>query len=354
MVKNSILLVADPLIPVPPVTYGGVERILDILAEGLIERGWDVTLAGHPGSTCRAKILPHTSMEFNRGGRLRNTWNLLKNISAKRYNLIHSSAHFDLTAPLWPLSQKIIQTFHAPPNWNAFNKRVRMIPKRNLWFTTVGHHMVDAFSAIAPTQGIHNAIRIEEFTFQKHVTEDAPLVFLGRIEQIKGTHTAIRIAQATNRRLIIAGNRSDSPDVDRYFKEEVEPHLSHKITYIGVVDAIQKDKLLGDAAALLMPIEWDEPFGLVMAEALACGTPVIGYARGALPEIVADGSTGACCHTLDECIDAVRHVVHFPRQNCRDEAVRRFSAPTMVEQYITLYEKILSEKASSRSPQPIT
>lgn len=341
MPSKSILLVADPFLPVPPLTYGGVERIVDILAEGLAKRGWNVTLAGHPESTCKVQLLPHPTHRCDRAGRLTNTWNLLKHLTAHRYDLIHSSAHYDLTAPLWPLPQKLIQTFHAPPIWSAFNKRVRLIPKRNLWFTTVGHHMVDAFSGIAPTEGIHNAVKIGEFTFQGHVAADTPLVFLGRIERIKGTHTAIRIAKATNRRLIIAGNRSDNPEVDRYFTEEVEPHLSDQITYIGPVDANQKDRLLGDAAALLMPIEWDEPFGLVMAEALACGTPVIGFARGALPEIVDHRSTGACCQTVDEMIEAVRHVENFSRHACRHSAQSRFSSDGLIDRYISFYQSIL-------------
>lgn len=354
--KNcSILLIADPLIPVPPRTYGGVERIVDLLAEGLAGRGWSVTLACHPESTCRVDRLPHSTCDRDRGGRMKNSWNLLKHMAFNRHDLIHSFGHYDLTAPLWPLAKKQIQSFQAPPDWNSFIKRARLIPKRNLWFTTCGCHMVKTFSSIAPTYAIHNGVRIEHFDFQEHVDENAPLVFLGRIEQIKGVHTAIQIAKATHRRLVIAGNRSDSPEVDRYFMEEVEPHLSSRITYIGPVDDVQKNKLLGTSAALLMPIEWDEPFGIVMAEALACGTPVIGYSRGALPEIVDHGTTGACCHSVDEMIDAVRRVADFPRQSCRRQLEKRFSAPVIVDQYISLYERILSGEAVGTQPaQPLT
>jgi glycosyltransferase involved in cell wall biosynthesis len=345
MAKKSILLIADPLIPVPPVTYGGVERIVDILAEGLVERGWDVTLAGHPSSTCHTKLLPHPSMEINRGGRIKNTWNLLKHLLTNRYDLIHSSAHYDLTVPLWPLTQKLIQTFHAPPDWNAFNKRVQLVPKRNLWFTTVGFHMVDSFSRIAPSRGIHNAIKIEEFDFREHVPDDAPLVFLGRIEKIKGAHTAIKIAKATGKNLVIAGNRSTNREIDRYFTKEVEPHLCDQIRYIGQVDATQRNQLLGSAAALLMPIEWDEPFGLVMAESLACGTPVIGLSRGAIPEIINHGVTGICCLSLEEMINAVYQIEKLNRNECRSEANKKFSAPVMVDQYVSLYEAILSRQS---------
>ncbi|QTN32170.1 glycosyltransferase family 4 protein [Akkermansiaceae bacterium] len=342
MAGKSILLVADPYLRVPPPTYGGVERIVDILAEGLAKRGWDVTLACHPESTCRVKILPLPSLELTSKGRSVNAVKLLVHSIRHRYDIVHTSAHFDLTALMWPLSQKIIQTFHALPDREPFAKRLRFIPRRNLWFTTVGKHMVPALEHIAPTTAIHNAIKVTEFTFQGGVKPDAPLVFLGRIEEIKGTHTAIRIAKECGRKLVIAGNRSTNPDIDRFFMEKVEPHLSEQITYIGPVGAAEKNKLLGEAAAFLMPIEWDEPFGLVMVEALACGTPVIAIARGAVPEIVEDGVTGVCCNSTEEMIQAVKSIGILSRQACRKTAENLFSPETMVDNYEKFYDKVLS------------
>ncbi|KAB2637959.1 MAG: glycosyltransferase family 4 protein [Verrucomicrobia bacterium] len=339
---KSILLVADPHLPVPPPYYGGIERIVHLLAEGLVERGWAVTLACHPQSSGRAKLLAHLCDQPGPRGRVINTWQLLKHLARNRYDLIHSFAHYDLTTPLWLLPQKQIQSFQAPPDRNAFAKRVRLLPKRALWFTTCGYHMVKDFETIAPTRAIHNGVTIEQFDFQEHVAADAPLVFLGRIEPIKGTHSAIQIAKATGRRLIIAGNRSESPEIDRYFKEQIEPQLSDQITYIGPVDDVRKNRLLGQAAALLMPIEWDEPFGIVMTEALACGTPVIGTARGALPEIVRDGITGRCCHHVDEMIDAVIHLGNLSRCACREDAASKFSSSVIVDQYEAYYATILS------------
>ena len=341
MDEKSILLVADPYVPVPPVTYGGIERIVDFLAEGLSSRGWNITLACLPDSSCGVNLFPHSSQHPRWQGRVVNTWNLLRHVRSHHYDIVHSFAHFDLIAPLWPLTFPKIQSFQSPPDWTAFNKRIRWIPKRNLHFTTCGYHMAPDFTEIAPTHAIHNGVRIEKFDFVEKVTHDAPLVFLGRIEPIKGTHTAIQIAQTTGRRLIIAGNRSSKPEVNRYFIDLVEPHLSEQITYVGPVNDVQKNELLGKAAAFLMPIEWDEPFGIVMAEAIACGTPVIGFARGALPEIVDHRLTGACCKTVDEMIEAVRNVENFSRHACRQSAESRFASDGIVEQYIALYESIL-------------
>lgn len=342
MAERSILIMADPFIPVPPVTYGGIERIIHFLAEGLGKRNWRVTLLCHPESKCNVNLISHVSVNTRWPGRVRNTLHLMRHLATARYDLIHSFSHCDLSAMLWPLPVRQIQSFQAPPDWRAFHKRARNISKRNLWFTTCGHHMVKDFSAIAPTRAIHNGVRIEQFDFRKQVAPDAPLVFLGRIEPIKGTHTAIRIAKATGRRLIIAGNRSNNPEIDRYFVEEVEPHLSDQITYIGPVDDVRKNTLLGEAAAFLMPIEWDEPFGIVMAEAIACGTPVIGTARGALPEIVRDGVTGACCADEAEMIEAVRQVEIFDRSACRHDAESRFSSEVIISRYMELYEEVLS------------
>jgi glycosyltransferase involved in cell wall biosynthesis len=340
--KNRVLLVADPHLPVPPPLYGGVERIVNFLAEGLIERGWDVTLACNSESTCKVNQY-HLS---NSGGwrrlRLVNALKVGFQVLSKRYDLIHSFAHCDQTALMWPLAIPQIQSFQSPPSISYLEKRMRHLPPRNLYFTTCGRHMVPLVASLATTRAIHNGVKLGDFTFREEVACDAPLVFLGRIEPIKGPHLAIQIALATGRRLIIAGNRSEKPEIDAYFKNEIEPALSEQISYVGPVDDIQKNRLLGCAAAFLMPILWDEPFGIVIAEALACGTPVIGFSRGAMPEIVIEGLTGACCLSLEEMIEAVKNVGSYNRKACRDDIEARFSSQKIVTDYIHLYEAVIS------------
>ena len=151
-----------------------------------------------------------------------------------------------------------------------------------------------------------NCVDAAIYTAVTAVPDDAPLAFLGRIERIKGTHTALQIARAAGRRLVIAGNVADPG----YFLAEIEPHIDGDlVSYIGEVDDGEKNRLLGHAAAMLMPIEWEEPFGIVMAEAFACGTPVIGFARGSVPEVVREGVNGFVVNTVD---DAVRAVARLP------------------------------------------
>ena len=339
---RSILLVADPYLPVPPVHYGGVERIVGMLAEGLQARGWNVTLFCHPDSKCPVTIVPMPLREPDAISRLRNSAKVMLNAVTHRYDIIHSFAHFDLTAGFWPTSRRQIQSFQAPPHPESFAKRIKLLPRKNVWFTTCGHHMVEGYQHFAPTRGIHNGVITSDFVFQQAVAEDAPFIFLGRIEPIKGTHLAIDIAEAVGRKLVIAGNQSTSTELTNYFKEKIQPRLSDQVTYVGPVNDREKSKLLGAAAALLMPIQWDEPFGIVMAEALACGTPVIGTNRGALPEIVRHGLTGFQCESVEEMIQAARLTTELSREACRLAAETRFSSEMIIDQYVALYEEILN------------
>src|SRR5262249_30211189 len=163
------------------------------------------------------------------------------------------------------------------------------------------------------------------------------LVFLSRIERIKGAHTAIAVARRTGRKLIIAGNRADHGAELDYWMQEIVPLLCSGIEYVGPVDDVQKDALLGQAAALIVPIEWNEPFGIVFAEALACGTPVISCPRGALPEIVRHGTDGFLVDSIAQACDAVERLDKIDRAACRKRVEQLFSVPVITAQYERLY-----------------
>ena len=177
------------------------------------------------------------------------------------------------------------------------------------------------------------------------MSPDAPLVFLSRVERIKGAHTAIAACRQAGRRLIIAGNHADDDSANgRYWREEIAPHLGRdRIEYAGEVNDAQKDALLGRAAALIVPIEWEEPFGIVFAEALACGTPIISCRRGALPEIVVDGIHGFLSENLEQVIDSISRIQSLDRQKCRERAVTAFSAEANVAKYEELYQALTKE-----------
>jgi glycosyltransferase involved in cell wall biosynthesis len=171
------------------------------------------------------------------------------------------------------------------------------------------------------------------------VAADAPLVFLGRIEHIKGVHVAIDVARRAGRRLVIAGTVAD--EHREYFERHVVPAIrGGDVSYVGPVDDNAKSDLLGRALALLMPVLWDEPFGIVMAEALACGTPVIGFDRGAVSEVVDHGHTGIVCGDEAGMVEGVAQVARIDRAACRLTAERRFSAGVLVDAYESLYAEL--------------
>jgi glycosyltransferase involved in cell wall biosynthesis len=185
---------------------------------------------------------------------------------------------------------------------------------------------------------VFNGAPIAAYTPVAAVPADAPLAFLGRLDPIKGVHHAIAIARTASRRLVIAGTRQSN---DRgYFERDIAPHLSADVTYIGELDDRGKNALLGSSAALLMPIEWDEPFGIVMAEALACGTPVIGFRRGSVPEVVRDGQNGYVCDTVPEAAAAVARVSTIDRRAVRADYEARFSDTAIVAAYEALYAEM--------------
>src|SRR5262249_23475091 len=153
---------------------------------------------------------------------------------------------------------------------------------------------------------VHDGVDVGRYAFVRSVAPDAPLIFLGRLEAVKGAHHAIAIARGAGRKLIIAGNPAAGAEAARDFEERVAPHRGGGGR--GAVADAQKNELLGQAAALLMPVDWEEPFGIVMAEALACGTPVVGFARGAVPEVIRDGVNGFLCRSVAEAVAAVGHL----------------------------------------------
>jgi glycosyltransferase involved in cell wall biosynthesis len=190
---------------------------------------------------------------------------------------------------------------------------------------------------------IPNFVDCEFFEFRDHVSGDAPLVFLSRVEEIKGTHLAIEMAKRAGCNLVIAGNRVNDPSGERYWNDFITPHLDDRqIRYVGPIDDKQKNKLLGGAAALLVPIQWGEPFGIVFVEALACGTPIISYPKGALREIVSHGVQGFLVESVEEGVDAIHRINTISRTACRERAEEKFSAQVVTKQYERLYKRMVT------------
>ncbi len=334
-----IALITDPEIAIPPVYYGGIERVIDLLIKGLKKNGHEITLFAHPESETKADhFFPYPGSDQSKKSLIKNAL-LVSKLVFNKPDLIHSFGRLAYLSALMPLNVPKLMSYQREPTISQVKKAVKYSAKNSMYFTGCSAYITDQIKPFATASTVYNAVSMEDYQFEKEVSNDAPLVFLGRIEPIKGTHLAIKVALQTDRKLIIAGNVPD--DAQGYFKSEIAPFLNQKnINYIGPVNNKEKNELLGNAAALLMPIEWNEPFGIVMAEALACGTPVIAFARGAAKEVVINGTNGWLCRTIQDMVNAVTQISIINRSNCRKDAETRFSQTALVNNFEEIYFRL--------------
>ena len=342
-----IVITADPYLPVPPVHYGGIERVIDSLVRGLVARGHTVTLVAHPASQTPATLVPYGSgTHWSRAERATELAQVGRALWSRRTrtDVVHSFGRLAAVLPvLGRAALGKVQTYQRDEiPWRSCSAALRLAGE-TMRFTACGTHMW-----AQPTNAhrdrwstVFNGVELARYPFVARVADDAPLVFLGRLDRIKGAHHAIAVARASGRRLVIAGPRADAGDERAHFDREIAPHVDGRdITWIGPVDDAGKAALLGGAAALLMLVDWDEPFGIVMAEALACGTPIIGFARGSVPEVVRDGVTGFVCRDETDATAAVGRLATLDRAAARADCEQRFNAESIVSKYEALYHAV--------------
>jgi len=338
----KVLLTVDPPIPVPPVFYGGIERIVDGIATGLAGRGHSVALLAHPDSTCPVERRFAWRPERSALDAARNALVLLRSAREFRADVVHSFSRLAYLLPLLAARIPSVMSYQRHTG-GARLRWMGVLGGARFRFTGCSEYIAGmGRSAGGEWLAIPNFADTDFYRFVPGVSGDAPLVFLSRIERIKGVHVAIDIARRAGRRLVIAGNVPESAKEREYWAGEIEPRLRPgQVDYIGPVDDAQKNDLLGSAAALVVPIDWDEPFGIVFAEALACGTPVISRARGALPEIIEHGVHGFLVDSVEEGAAAVARLGAISREGCRLRAERLFSRHAVVGQYEALYARLL-------------
>jgi glycosyltransferase involved in cell wall biosynthesis len=339
-IRMSVAITVDPNFPVPPRLYGGIERVADIVVRGLSKRGHHVTLLAHPESRTAGRLVPYGAPpHWGWRPRLTELCQVGSALWSRRRELdvVFSWGRLAALLPILPYRglPKIQRYCRSLVPWRSVRTAVR-IAGNSIRFAGASTSVYDE----RPTQGkyggrwstIHDGVDMDTYTFVSRVARDAPLAFLGRIERVKGAHSAIAIARAASRKLIIAGNRSTHGEEATYFEQEIAPHLDgHDVQYVGSVDDAQKNQLLGSAAALLFPIQWKEAFGIVMAESFACGTPVIGFPCGSVPEVIREGVNGFVCRDVSAAVGAVANLDRIDRAAVRADCEARFSAKVLVD-----------------------
>lgn len=342
----KIAIIAPVLVPVPPPKYGGIEQIVDEIAHGLGERGHAVTVFCSGGSTIAGKNIervetsPYPTREHQEENR---KWELEQIETVLKRQDEFDAIHFNYEPIVFRVERdggkiNLLDSFRKPVMCTFHN--ITTIPENIEYYRSAEslqrHTMVfvsESQRSHVPffinSRVIYNAIPLERFPVEER--KENYLFFLGRITPTKGILEAIEVAKKTNIPLIIAA-KVDPVDL-LFYEKEVKSRIDGTlIRYIGELGFEEKIEYLKKARCLLFPILWEEPFGLVMIEALACGTPVVAFRRGSVPEIVRDGSNGYAVNTLDEMADAVRLCDRISPHDCR-ESVERFSVGRMVDEY---------------------
>ncbi len=330
--------------PVPPPLYGGVERIVAGLLAALRGRGHQVGLVAHPDSSAAADFfLPWPAAAANSAlAHVRNAHALRKAVRRFQPCIVHSFSRLLYLAPLLASRIPKLMSYQRFTGGRQISVAAA-VAGPSLMFTGCSRFI----AAMGGKSGgawraVPNFVDTDFYQFQPNVATNAPLVFLSRMEPIKGPDLAIAVAKKTGRRLVLAGNHADAGAERRYWDEVIKPEIGKNgIEYVGPVGDEAKRELLGAAAAIIVPIQWDEPFGIVFAEALACGTPVITCPRGALPEIVRHGVEGFFMHDLAQGCRAVVELGAIDRRACRTRAEQTFSTAAVVPQYQALYDELL-------------
>ncbi|MEP6684258.1 MAG: glycosyltransferase family 4 protein [Parafilimonas sp.] len=325
----------------PPRNYGPWEQVVSVLTEGLIRHGLDVTLFATGDSVTKAKlqsVCDKPTGEYPADVKVMECLHIAKLMEqAASFDVIHN--HFDFLPLTYSclIRKPFITTIHG------FSSEliVPVYKKYNANTSYVSISNSDRHPDLNYIDTIYNGLDDQQFNYGEGNGDY--LLYFGRIHPHKGAYEAIQIALKSNKKLILCGLIQDQ----NYFNEKVAPFLNDSsIIYRGNVGPQERDQLLGDACALLHPISFEEPFGLSVAEAMMCGTPVIAFDKGSMKELIINNKTGFLVSNIDEAIDAVSNIKNITRCECRKHAIEKFSSEVMVKSYINLYKRIIRKNNS--------
>jgi glycosyltransferase involved in cell wall biosynthesis len=336
-----IALIAPPFISVPPKKYGGTELFVAHLAEGLKQNGIDVVVYATGDSTVnveRRSLYPKS--EWPLEGEI---FSNVKDVNHTGWAIANAARDCDVlhlnNAPGLSMSrfvqQPFVYTVHHP-HQQSLSDFYAHYPE--IQYVTISDFQ-RSVESMPRIRTIHHGIRLKDYPFQEK--KEPYLSFIGRLAPVKGPHLAIEVAKAVGIPLKIAGEVQ--PLFKNYFESQVKPHIDGKfIQYVGEADLRAKNELLANSMAMLFPIQWSEPFGLVMIEAMACGTPVIALRGGSVVEVVQQGVSGYVCSDLNEMVQRLRNLA-IPAALIRNHVEENFAVEIMVKKYTALYQSIMAE-----------
>jgi len=322
----------------PPNHYGPWENIASLLCEGLVKKGIDVTLFATVDSLTAGKLSAVCKYGYEEDKTIEpKVWECL-HISevfehAEEFDIIHNNFDFLPLSYSKLINTPVLTTIHGfsssaiLPVYEKYNK--------NSYYVSISNS--DRSDKLDYIDTVYHGINLEQFTFRKEIGDY--LLFFGRMHPDKGTKEAIQIAKSFGKKLIMAGIIQDQD----YFEKEISPHLGEDIVFVGSVGPEERNKLLGGAYALLHPIFFAEPFGLSVIESMACGTPVVAFNKGSMPELIEHGKTGFIVSDVEEAVSVLKQIPEIDRKSCRKAVEQRFTVDRMVDNYIKVYEKIIDE-----------
>jgi glycosyltransferase involved in cell wall biosynthesis len=353
--RLRVALLAPPWIPIPPPGYGGIELVIAELAGGLVRHGHDVALLAAPGSRSTAHVIP--LLERDHSDEIGDTLHDVDHVGralaviddaagrGRPFDIIHDHSGFALVAIADRVDVPVLHTVHGPftPQTSAFYRR----HADKVWLSGLGDaHLAAGPPGLRSVGPIPNPINLHAWPFQERKQDY--LLWMGRMTEGKGAHRAIAAARQAGRPLIIAGPVQAGQE--EFFQAEIAPHIDgERVTFVEEVGGRRKRDLFAHAAALLMPIRWPEPFGMVMIEAMACGTPVIAFPEGSAPEVVCDGVSGFLVDDEAEMAAAIGRLGELDAARCRATIAERFDVDVVTSAYEAAYRRVIAE-AGTRLP----
>jgi len=351
-----VAVLAPPWITVPPPGYGGIEAVVALLCEGLVAKGHDVTLFAAPGSRSAAEVC--SPLEDTHADQIGSALYESDHVAAsydaidragaegRPFDVLHDHSGYTAVAMADRVSVPVVHTVHGP-----FNKETKPFYQRHghkVRLVAISRYQLEhAPAGVRVGDVVPNPIRAEDWPFA--TDKDDYLLWMGRMDPAKGAQRAIAAALAAGTRLVLAG--PVQPGQEEYFRNEIEPHVDgRKVVFVGEVGGVHRKQLFARAKAFLMPIRWPEPFGMVMVEALACGTPVIAFPEGAASEIVIDGENGF--HVADEAAmaEATRRLDAIDPARCRESVASRYDPAVVADGYEAVYSRAI-RAAARRIPR---